>query len=206
MPGVKWKFERSLLNMRETHWTRSRRPHRTFFTCCENDRSLYFASVPQMPGMRTNDAILQKIKPFPFAEFAYKTKFASLFFANVDDFMAFDWRPEAQWDGLWLDYTGPPSVERLAIISKFYQHHINGILVVTALKARWDSQTSRAITEAGGYTPWLQHHLPGTALHSIEYNDTSPMVQFAIRKPVILPFSSFRKQGVLGFWQWQMWT
>ena len=97
--------------------------------------------------------------------------------------MAFDWKDDAKWDAMWLDYIGPMTVERLQLISKFYQKHIEDVLILTTLKGRWNHATGRAVKEAGSYSVWLFDNLPGQLVHNIEYYDTSPMSQFAVRKP-----------------------
>jgi hypothetical protein len=182
MPGLHWRFERLLLGARETGWMHAPRPHRTLFTSIENDRALYFAAAAQMPGVHTPDAIVRSIKPArlqPFAEMGVKTRYGAFFFANVHDLMLQNW--DSGWDAAWLDYTGPLSVERLRLIRDFYHRSVREILIVTAMGARWDERTVAAIEAANGYWPWLFHHLPGEILHAIEYYDTVPMLQFAVR-------------------------
>lgn len=189
MPGLYWRFERKLLALRDPGWTRRSSPRGTHFTGVENDRSIYFAGVTQMPGVETPNRLIKPVKRgrYPFAEIAIKSRFASYFFANVDDFMHHQWvKPVYHdtngWDAAWLDYTGPLSVERLNAIKHFYENYIREVLVVTVLKARWNKETNHAIEKAGGHSAWLKAHLPGTVEHDIEYFDTSPMAQFAIRK------------------------
>lgn len=194
MPGLQWRFERKLLGMREVGWMAQQKPHpkRTFFTAAENDRAIYYSAVTQMPGLHTP---LRAISKFPFAERAVKTHYASFFFANIDDMLAYDWqghkgRPHNnrnQWDAVWLDYTGPMTVERLALVAEFYRRYVRSILVVTVLKARWNDQTVAAIKRAGGHAEWLREHLPGEVLHDVEYHDTSPMAQIAVRKEWTCP-------------------
>ena len=181
LPGLQWRFERKLLGTREVGWMRKTKPRGTYFTACENDRALFQASVAQMPGLHTPDSELKKIKAHSFAEMGVKTAYASMFFANIDDLMRQDYWDNG-WDGVWLDYTGPMSVDRLAIIANFYQRYVREILIVTVLKARWNERTSRAIARAGGHSEWLRKHLTGDILHDIEYQDTSPMAQFAVRR------------------------
>lgn len=181
MPSVQWRFERKLLATRDEGWMRRAKAANTYFTSCENDRAIFYASISQMPGLHTPDAELKKIKPFPFAENGMKTRYASLFFANVDDFMAHDgW--DQGWDAAWLDYTGPLTVERLALIKKFYHAHIKSVLILTSLKSRFNQATTNVIERAGGHSQWLRKHLDGEVLHDIEYFDTSSMAQFAVRK------------------------
>lgn len=181
MPSVQWRFERKLLATRDEGWMRRAKAANTYFTSCENDRAIFYASISQMPGLHTPDAELKKIKPFPFAENGMKTRYASLFFANVDDFMAHDgW--DQGWDAAWLDYTGPLTVERLALIKKFYRAYIKSVLILTSLKSRFNQTTTNAIARAGGHSQWLRKHLDGDVLHDIEYFDTSSMAQFAVRK------------------------
>ena len=181
MPGVEWRFERKLLGMREPGWMQRATPQGIHFTACENDRAIFFASVGQMPGLHTPRSELKRIKPFPFAEMGMKTRFASFFFANIDDLMAEDCWDDG-WDVVWLDYTGPLTVERLALIRHFYHRFVRSTLVVTALKTRFRKRTLIAIEKAGGHSEWLRKHLDGVILHDIEYFDTSAMAQFEVRK------------------------
>jgi hypothetical protein len=133
-----------------------------------------------MPGTDTKRPLVVHLEAEPFAERTVKTKFISKFhFANVDDLMA---ETTEGWDAAWLDYTGPLTVERLRLIERFYERSIHGTLIVTALKARYNRETSNAVERAGGHSEWLRKHLPGTVLHDIEYFDTSPMAQFAVSK------------------------
>lgn len=191
MPGVSWRFERMMLGIREPGWLNRSQPYRTHFTGVENDRAIYFAGVTQMPGVETPRRLIKPVKRerFPFAELAVKTRHASYFFANVDDMLCHEWVAAAYrepsrigWDAAWLDYTGPLSIKRLALIKDFYDKYVRNILIVTALKARWNRPTSSAINKAGGHSRWLLQHLTGEVLHDIEYFDTSPMAQFAISK------------------------
>ena len=187
MPGVDWRFERKLLGMREPGWMNKREyPSKTGITCIENDRSIYHGAIAEMPGLQTFKALTKVKTPPPFAERALKTKFIKRFyFANVDELMnetvTENWR--AQFDAVWLDYTGPMSVDRLRIIERFYAQSIRRVLIITVLKARWNKDSSRAIERAGGHSEWLRKHIPGEILHEIEYSDTTPMMQIAIRKP-----------------------
>lgn len=180
MPGLDWRFERKLFGKREGDWMRKAGPQRTSITGVENDRYIYYSACTTMPGLNTKRA-LTRIAPAPsFAERTLRTKFIQNFhFANIDDLMS---ETTERWDAAWLDYTGPLTKERLKLIAKFYESSVYGILIVTALKARWNRETSDAIARCGGHSEWLQKHLPGEVLHDVEYFDTSPMTQFAIRR------------------------
>jgi len=184
MPGVNWKFERKLFGIREGDWMNKPNPQRTYFITAENNRAIFSASLHKIPGMHRS--IIKETKPKPFAEIGFKSSFASHYFCNVDDLMAYDkWR-EGKFTAAWLDYTGPLNTERLDIIKRFYDRHLRrGILIVTALKARWNMATVNAIDNAGGYFEWLQQHLDGDVLHNIEYMDTSPMAQFAVARRAV---------------------
>lgn len=193
LPGLRWRFERLLLAQREPGWMNRPSPKRTHFTGVENDRAIYYSAVREMPGVETPRRLIKPVRKgrITFAECAYKTRFASFFFANIDDFLAHTWvsphyREEkvAGWDAAWLDYTGPLSTERLRLIAHFYQNHVREVLIVTALKGRWNKLTSEAILRSGGHSAWLAKYLPGEVLHDIEYCDTSPMAQFAVRRQV----------------------
>lgn len=180
MPGLDWRFERKLFGKREGDWVRRfAGPQRTRITAVENDRFIYYSASHQMPGLHTKRALMVHLKAEPFAERTVKTKFIGKFhFANVDDLMA---ATSESWDAAWLDYTGPLTVERLRLIARFYESSVRDTLIVTALKARYNKETTTAILRSGGHSEWLRRHLPGEVLHDIEYFDTSPMVQFAVR-------------------------
>lgn len=184
MPGLDWRFERKLLGKREGNWMGRKAkldaPRRTQITSIENDRFIYYSACHQMPGLHTHRA-LTKILPAPsFGERTVSTGFIKAFhFANVDDLMR---ETDETWDAVWLDYIGPLTTDRLALIAAFYQRAVSSTIVVTALKARWNRATSDAITRAGGHSKWLRSHLTGHVLHDIEYFDTSPMAQIAVCK------------------------
>jgi hypothetical protein len=180
MPGVLWRFEHKLLDTREPDWMGTRHPKKTHFTGIENNRSIFSASVTKIPGLNTPKPTLKETKPKSFAEIGVKTHYASHFFCNADDFIAYDWE-KGGWDTAWLDYTGPLSVERLNLIQRFYDRYLRpGTLIVTVLRARWNRATADAINNIGGYSEWLRKHLVGEVLHDIKYFDTSPMAQFAV--------------------------
>lgn len=179
MPSAEWRFENKLLGRREGDWFRRGGPSKTRITGIENDRLIYYSAVTKMPGLQTRRALVRSVPAPTFAEQGVRTKFVGAFyFANVDDLMA---ETTEAWDAVWLDYTGPLSLERMRIIKNFYQRSVRQILIVTSLKARWNKDTSAAIERAGGHSEWLRNHLEGDVLHDIEYMDTSPMAQFAVR-------------------------
>lgn len=180
MPGLDWRFERKLLGKREGDWMRKAGPQNTRVTSIENDRFIYYSAVHKMPGTDTKRPLVVHLEAEQFAERTVKTKFISKFhFANVDDLMA---ETTESWDAVWLDYTGPLTVERLRLIERFYERSVRDTLVVTALKARYNKETGLAVLRAGGHSQWLRKHLPGEVLHDLEYFDTSPMAQIAVRK------------------------
>lgn len=188
MPGLHWRFEGMVLGWREPGWSRPHAPHprRTHFTGFENDRAIYYSALTQMPGLYKKAALKpvhwEQKKKFPFAEMAFKTKCASFFFANIDDAMVHEWR--YGWDAAWLDFTGPINAHRMVKIRRFYEKYVREILIVTALRARWDRETSNSIERVGGHSQWLRKKLEGNVLHDIEYMDTSPMAQFAVSKTI----------------------
>lgn len=183
MPGLDWRFERKLLGNREGDWMHQEAPRSTRITAVENDRYIYYSAVHKMPGLRSPAALASLLKPDTFAERTVRTKYISAFhFANVDDLMA---ETTETWDAAWLDYTGPLTVERLKLIARFFEYSVRDTIIITALKARYNRDTSLAIDRAGGHSEWLRRHLPGDVLHDIEYFDTSPMAQIAVRKAAI---------------------
>jgi hypothetical protein len=183
MPGLDWRFERKLFGAREGDWMRKAGPQRTRITSIENDRFIYYSAVHKMPGTDTKRPLVVHLQPEPFAERTIKTKFISKFhFANVDDLMA---ETTETWDAAWLDYTGPLTVERMRLIARFYERSVRSTLVLTTLKARYNRETSNAVERAGGHSEWVRKHLPGDVLHDLEYFDTSPMAQIAVRKSAL---------------------
>lgn len=179
MPGVHWRFERKILGKREGDWQRRMIvPEHTMITAVENDRAIYYVAAANMPGLQTVRSKAAILKPPPFAERVIKTRFAEFLFCNVDDLMQ---GTEKTFDVAWLDYTGPLTTERLKIIKNFYNSRVRDILIVTALKSRWNRRTTVEIAKFGSHSAWLKHHLCGDVLHDIEYSDKSPMAQFAVR-------------------------
>lgn len=185
MPGVDWKFERKLFGLREGDWFKKQMPQRTSVTCIENDRSIYHAALLRMPGLQHRGARTEVLPPKVYAERSVRTRWISHFsFGNVDDLMRIYANPaERPYDCVWLDYTGPLTVDRLRLIRTFYQFAVRGTLIVTALRARWNRDTSDAITRMGGHSRWFTTAVDGDVLHDIDYQDGgSPMAQIAIRK------------------------
>jgi hypothetical protein len=179
MPGLNWRFERKLLGKREGDWMRHRGAGHTKITSIENDRYIYYSAVTTMPGLHTKRALTKIQTPATFAERTIGTKFIDKFhFANIDDLML---ETAEVWDAAWLDYTGPLTTERMKLIARFFQNSVRDVLIVTALKARYNKDTGGAIEKAGGHSEWLRKHLPGGVLHDIEYFDTVPMAQFAVQ-------------------------
>lgn len=184
MPGTEWQFERLLLSVRERKWTRLERPVRTSITAVESDKQIFNMACRKIPGVGLST--IRPVRPYSFAEQALKTSFATLFLANIDDFMCHLWAGGG-WDAAWLDYTGPMTVERIKLISEFYPKFIKSTLIITAMHGRWSKDVSSEVKDAGSYLKWLQRYLPGETLHYIEYCDTAPMVQFAVRHQVASP-------------------
>jgi hypothetical protein len=157
----RWPAKLHMLTLPGTQWTFERqllsaRPTvPTYFTAVERNRA--------------NFLIAQKAKP----------KQATLLFADIDAMMAAEW--ENAWDAAWIDYNGPLTNKRLQNIKRFYYGFIRSTLIITALKGRWSLDTGIAIDRAGGHLQWLTQHLVGEVLHDLEYLDTTPMMQFAIR-------------------------
>lgn len=199
MPGMSWRFENKLLGRREGDWANGASgPRRTAITAAESDRSIYFAAVTKMPGMirddwRTRGRLVPAEVPNPvvsmetppaWAECSVSNPWVERFhFANVDDLLA---SGDCCYDAAWLDYTGPLSVTRLAVIQRFWQQRIRpgGALALTVLKARWQRPASQAMAAGGGHHEWVVRNLPGDVHHVCEYQDTgSPMYQIIVTKP-----------------------
>lgn len=192
MPGVDWKFENKLLGRREGDWAGKKihnGPDRTLIHSIENDRAIYHAGITRMPPMRSDWGNTRSRRSNPVVHVHPHTSFAErvignawvdrYFFGNVDDLMR---EPPQVYDAAWLDYTGPLSVERIRRIRSFLLSSVRQVLIVTALRARWNRATSDAIEAAGGHSAWVRGELPGEMLHEINYQDgPSPMAQIALR-------------------------
>ena len=59
---------------------------------------------------------------------------------------------------------------------------VPAMVTMSAWGSAWNRVTSEAVLKAGGHSAGLSKHLPGEVLHDIEYFDTSPMAQFAVRR------------------------
>lgn len=176
MPGIDWHFEGKLLKLREPNWRHEPMTQTLRLTCVENDRLVYYSATTRMPGKHTLMRVLDRPG---YAERSMGNGIIDRYeFANVDDLM----QSGETFDFAWLDYTGPLSVKRMAIIEAFWRSRVRHTLVVTSLKARWNRETSDTIARHGGPMDWMRRRLPGVELHALDYNDTSPMIQFAVRK------------------------
>lgn len=182
MPGLDWKFERKLLGRREGNWFKRKGPHKTYLTCIENDRAIYHAGVLNMPGMRAAEpSAVISLPPTSYSERAVRNIWIGrYFFGNVDDLMMAQQLP---FDAAWLDYTGPLTIKRLAVIAEFFRVNIRSTLVITSLKARWNRETADAIARKESLAAWIRESIVGNVLHEIEYQDGgSPMLQIAFGK------------------------
>lgn len=183
LPGLKWKFESMLLRAREpADFRESDGPSNTRFVCFENDRSIYHAAMLRMPGIANKHNLLRVLPADRFCERTLSSLFIDrYYFGNVDDYMQM---ANEGVDAAWLDYTGPMSIERRAVIRRFFEHKVSRLLVVTTLGARWNRQTSDAIGRHGGFDSWFCSAFDAELAHAIHYQDgPSPMVQIALRKP-----------------------
>lgn len=182
MPGVSWEFENALLNSREGDWWGRRRSDWTRFHCCESDRFVYHAALLTLPGIKHRTCPIKVFPQNSFAEKVVGNGFVwKYFLANTDDLLR---AKSGVWsfDGAWLDYTGPLTIKRLALIARFFRESIRETLVITSLKARWNVETGQAIARSGGHSEWIRKTIPGVVLHDIEYQDgQSPMSQIAIQ-------------------------
>lgn len=188
MPGATWQFERSLLTLREGNWRGpgASGPHRTRISACESDRLIYHAAMLNMPGLdctfRSRMRVLSGT-PWGAERRVANDWICRFYFANIFDLMR-SRQGKHPYQATWLDLTGPLSIDRLAQIKQFFRSSIEAVLVVTALKARWNGETAAAILRAGGYSKWIRQAFKGYRIqHFIEYQDgPSPMAQIAISK------------------------
>lgn len=122
MPGLRWQFERQLLNIRPDL--------QTTIQCVENDPAIFRASKFFMPGeMRTEASegyglsfkcseLIDGYHCIDVEQFIYE--------AELDDYNA-----------AWLDFTGPLTEARLRCLRRFWQRTNIRLLAVTWLDARF---------------------------------------------------------------------
>ena len=146
MPGINWLFESQLIKSRCPEWRALEQGFGYHLTCVENDRFIYYSATTKMPGNKTS-TIHTLPRPL-YAERDQANGFIQRYtFCNVDDMLQTD---EA-YNFVWLDYTGPLSVERMRVIKAFFESSTQlDVLVITSLKARWNRATSDTITRNGG--------------------------------------------------------
>lgn len=197
LPGIKWKFETRLLFKREgANWRHHKMAHNTKITACENDRYVYYSAAPTMPRGRGERGVLRQLPGNGFTERSLMNDWVTYHFCNVDDYMrAHD--GAVKFDFVWLDYTGPMTMERRVLVSRFFERCVRSSMVVTSLRARWNSDTSLSITKSGGLSQWMKNAFKGAqVLHDIEYQDgPSAMTQIGFAHPgtinVIRPLPDF---------------
>jgi hypothetical protein len=176
LPGVTWRFEKSLLRIRKENVNPE--PELTQITALEKDAPIYAASLAFIPG-RDQGYVHVPGEVRCSAGSITTSKIHRYHCASFEDFAHED---ETEYDAAWLDFTGPVSRTILPAIKALWPR-VRDRLVVTSLKARWHRDVSASVTRAGGVTPLLNKMLPGSKVEkSIEYFDTVPMVQSHLQR------------------------
>lgn len=186
MPALKWKFEGALLKVREDNglrrpWHGSSGPLRTEFYCVENDRAIYYAAMMRVPGMGSPSNVLTDHGKTTYAERVMGYLWIHRYiFTDIDTIIR---DKIGTYDCVWLDYTGPITMGRLAEVKAFMADNVTSTLVLTSLKGRWNREVSRDLEYFDCYEDWICHQFEDYKVeHYVEYFDTSPMVQIAISK------------------------
>lgn len=181
MPGLKWEFERALLSLREGNWAQRTNPARSTHICgLEIDPAIYRASLAFIPGLKHNHSATKIIDGPMWAAHSLETSAVRRY--HNCDFYTMAANYEHAFDAAWLDFTGPLNEARMEIIKRFYNRNVRSVLIVTALAARTDMQTNVSMFNAGSLEDWYAKELPGKIEHCSRYMDTSPMIQYAVRK------------------------
>jgi len=206
MPGLRWAFERTLIEQREVErifvagsaeWAdgkiRERNTHkplpplsdcdmlrRTYITAIERNEAIYRAAVRKMPGVESN---LKQIPSPPFATTSLCTSLVPRFHrCTFEDLARFYLGRNAyRFDAAWLDFSGPLIPETRQLIEKMWCiKKIAWRLVITAEGARWP--LGDPVRTVDQYVAWIES-FPGKRLHLLRYQDgRTPMVQFAIEQ------------------------
>lgn len=156
LPGHRWIFERGLLRLR--------RGLKTRVFAFENDAAIFHTSVRHIP-----EAGDIRIHPSGAVETIRIT------YECADVFDAIPHAPEL--NAAWIDLTGFLSLNRMRILAQLWRDKISDCMAITALNARYDTETSRAIRDAGGVVQWMSKELDREPINQRFYADGVPMVQ-----------------------------
>lgn len=182
MPSLEWTFERCLIHDRE-HGRGRTWPRYTFITAVERSPFIYQAALARMPG--AEDGLSCAVTVPPFATAAVKTRMIQRYFRCELAGLAEHQRTTDHWfDAAWIDLTGPLSFAYMDTLMNLWRR-VRSLLVVTSLRARWATDFSAAVADAGGLADLLMDDLPGSvAIANYDYADTSPMSQISLRRLV----------------------
>jgi hypothetical protein len=182
MPGLDWRFERQLLAARESPARRQDgtvRPKRTTIDAIERHPAIWYSALHRMPGAQTSLDVALPCPPFA-GQVARTFAISRYYLCSIEAYAE-----HADWPlgGVWLDFTGPLTVRRLAAIRALWTR-TSSTLVVSALRARHSAQVSALLERAGGHGPLLARLLPeATQMSEAHYgNEFSPMTQVVLRR------------------------
>lgn len=181
MPGLKWIFERQLLQKRGKLGSQSRRlgheypKAKTYIVAVENDDMIYRGALNYIP--RDKDSSLQLLSAR-----SVKTNYIYRYMsANVEDYIVDDSIPF--FDVGWIDFTGFITEKRLEAIKYFWKKKCGFHLTITSLAARWNPTIMDKILAAGSLGDMLSEELDAISFKEIEYSDgRTPMHQITLEK------------------------
>jgi|ERR1700734_56339 len=181
MPGLKWIFERQLLQRRGKLNAQSCRightypKARTFIVGIENDEMIYRGALKYIPRAREQSIQLRSAR-------SVKTNYIHRYMAmDVEEYIEHELCPF--FDAAWFDFTGFLTERRLKGIKNFWKNNCGLLCTITTLSARWSKVTSKKIKQAGGLGQLIQQELDATILNEFTYADGGvPMHQITLIK------------------------
>lgn len=175
-PSVNWSFEKSLLDARERpRVIDHRRPSGTYITSIERNKAIYLASLKEIP--RAN--FLKPLNPPNFAYLAIKSQL--IIYYLCCSFHDFANNYSSTINAAWLDFNGPLTHSSLEDIEKLWKNNLTHRLVITFMKGRHD--LADEIQTEGSVQNILIQKLKAPLIYSLEYRDTTSMLQLGFDKP-----------------------
>jgi hypothetical protein len=183
MPGLKWIFERQILQRRGRLPGAGRNLNhayckaKTNFTCVENDEMIYRGAIKYIPSY--SDSSLKMVSTRCLRTNLIKNYLA----IDVEDYIEHPMCPF--FDAAWFDFTGFLTERRLEGLKHFWQNNCGLHLTLTTLAARWSTYISSKIKQAGGLGQLISSSLEGsTVFNEFNYFDGIPMHQITLTKTI----------------------
>jgi hypothetical protein len=172
LPGIKWNFERGILDHRR--WGRP-----TSFVAAECDPAIYRASLAFMPRDSKGMAQVDTEK------LTFKSDVVKWYECGPVENLIL--RTNERFTGAWLDFNGQLNEGRIAAVAELWKR-VSDSMVVTFLGSRYDSTVERMLARADRPEAWdvvFQNLLKikGGLVQMYSYSDPVKMIQMTLLKP-----------------------